>query len=66
MASLALGPLTRTTAIAAGGRPDDNAKIVSRQFDITDHSELWACDLISVRHQALPDLQGMKVVTSHR
>ncbi len=34
MASLARGPLTRTTAIAAGGRPDDNAKMVSRWLDI--------------------------------
>jgi len=36
MASFAAGPLTRTTAIAAGGRPDDSAKIVSRRLYIAD------------------------------
>jgi len=40
MAFLAPGPLTRTTAIAAGGRPDDSAKIVSRQLDIADRDGL--------------------------
>jgi hypothetical protein len=30
IASPARGPLTRTTAIAAGGRPEDKAKMVGR------------------------------------
>jgi hypothetical protein len=34
MASPALGPLTRTTAIAAGSRPDDRAKMVSCELDM--------------------------------
>jgi len=40
MASFARGPLTRTTAIAAGGRPDDNAKMVSRVVDMDDRAPI--------------------------